>query len=113
MNKEQAIEILKTDSCYECTYGCRSPITCGAEICPLKQATQVAIDSLDNEWVDVRDRLPNKEDWYLTTHEHGEVILHYFTFTGKQFVYNHPLEAERRTPVIAWKPLPQPYKRKE
>ena len=71
------------------------------------------IQGKDNEWVDVRDRLPRKEDWYLTTHEHGEVKLHYFTFSGKKFVFNHSLEPERRTPVIAWKPLPQPYERKE
>lgn len=111
MNKEQAIEILKTDSCYECTYGCRSPITCGAEICPLKQATQVAIDSLDNEWVDVRDRLPSESGYYLVSIKGSrETTTWFYGISSDEKGWD---EFEGHKDIIAWKPLPQPYERKE
>lgn len=44
MTESEAIEVLRTDSCYECSYGTYSGASeCGAEGCRLKAATKLAI----------------------------------------------------------------------
>ena len=104
------------------------------------------IESLDNEWVDVRDRLPeqpydevmcrpalrtkpmlvsvNGDDWlkdklYGTKNAtYNQVILAYYSFRdncwkdsqNKTIVRDSGIHSRE---VIAWKPLPQPYERKE
>lgn len=36
--------MLKTDGCYECTWGCFSPYTCSNDECPVHQAVHVLAD---------------------------------------------------------------------
>lgn len=47
MTEHEAIEILKTESCYECSYGCDSPVTCTCESCAIKDAVNIAIKALE------------------------------------------------------------------
>lgn len=46
MTREEAINVLKTDSCYECSWGCNSPASCHCSGCDLAEATRIAIESL-------------------------------------------------------------------
>ncbi len=95
------------------------------------QALDIAIESLDNEWIDVKDRLPKPSCYggvsgsplrsdkvlvslkcktYLETNY--EVHLGYYSYREDKW-----LEEEKNKEfgfeVIAWKPLPEPYERKE
>ena len=49
MNKERAIELLKNDCCYECSWGCRNPIECNNKECDYRQAIITAIESLEQD----------------------------------------------------------------
>lgn len=44
---KDAINTLKTESCYECTYGCESPFSCESEFCKLKEAVMLAVKHLE------------------------------------------------------------------
>ncbi len=69
----------------------------------------VGIDELilnyaDTRWIPVTERLPKETGYYLTSTEYNDV-LHDFFFDGKWetaecFWYK----------VVAWMPLPEPYK---
>ena len=48
MTPDEAIEVLKTDCCAECTQTPKSAIECKSEICPVHQATILAIVALQN-----------------------------------------------------------------
>lgn len=118
MNKEQAQKILqerKYDFC-DCF------IECDDRDCELIQALDIVIESLDNEWVDVRDRLPSEKGVYLVTIDFSppsiqvyEVSYGYSRELEKECFYDYDDGWGERevTDVIAWKPLPQPYERKE
>lgn len=41
MTIAEAVEVLKTDGCYECTWGCLSPYTCSNDECPVHKAVHV------------------------------------------------------------------------
>jgi len=60
-----------------------------------------------NEWVDVKDRLPSESGMYLVTNFDN---VSYTTWTTTCHYKNKGFELDG---VIAWKPLPKPYKRKE
>lgn len=47
--KEEIINELKTGSCYECTYGCRSTINCENEKCSFKKAVLMVVKALEQE----------------------------------------------------------------
>ena len=47
MTIPEAIEVLKTESCYECAYGCKSPYSCAVANCPLKDAVITAIKCME------------------------------------------------------------------
>ena len=49
-------------------------------------------------WIPVGERLPEIAGWYLTTGKDGEVYIDYWDW------YRF------RASVIAWMPLPEPYK---
>ena len=52
MTGEEAIEILKTDSCMDCGVGAQSPCTCEFDgNCDIKDATEMAIKALEQETV--------------------------------------------------------------
>ena len=47
MTENEAIKILKKDSCYECTRGTDSPFNCEYGACRVAKATRVAIKALE------------------------------------------------------------------
>ena len=49
MNKERAIELLKNDCCYECSWGCRNPIECNNKECDYRQAIITAIECVEEK----------------------------------------------------------------
>ena len=75
---------------------------------------------VDNEWVDVRDRLPSDKEQVLCYGEkcdgYGGVSKEYkiCTYDKKaDELFGRKFHTEKYFFVIAWKPLPQPYERKE
>ena len=141
MNKDRAIELLKNDCCYECSWGCRNPIECNNKECDYRQALGIAIESLDenerlkkerdyilekakaelkdNEWVDVRDRLPSEDETVLVNTYDGDIRVarrRYNTPLGniakEEWVWITSSGYYRPDSIIAWKPLPKPYERK-
>lgn len=54
-------------------------------------------------WIPVSERLPEKEGYYITQTMYQEVYCDYWE--GERF--------ERTETVIAWMPLPEPYKESE
>ena len=77
------------------------------------------LKELDNEWVDVRDRLPNKTMSVLVTTEYVFQALYqskedaHTLDSGYFYITDEYGNYEKVEDVIAWKPLPQPYERKE
>lgn len=50
MKNKEAITTLESESCYECSWGCESPVKCNCPKCDLKSAVNMAIDALqENE----------------------------------------------------------------
>lgn len=47
MTENEAIKILKKDSCYECSQGTYSPFNCEYGECRVAKATRVAIKALE------------------------------------------------------------------
>ena len=65
------------------------------------------------KWILCEDRLPKNDDWEIITilDEHGDTPYRYSDFgwyfdTAKCWI----VDAQPRTDVIAWMPLPPPYK---
>ena len=76
------------------------------------QALDIAIESLDNEWVDVRDRLPSESGMYLVTVDEGyrKHTTEWFYGTSGEEGWDEDYGYEN---IIAWKPLPEPYVRSD
>jgi len=54
-------------------------------------------------WISVNERLPKEVGWVLVTTEEGKVELaHWFI--------NEGWKRGNDTEIIAWQPLPEPYK---
>lgn len=53
-----------------------------------------------NKWIPVSKRLPEGNGYYLTTTMYGEVYCDYWAEVG----------FDRQETIIAWQPLPEPYK---
>ena len=49
MTREEAIEILKTDGCYECAVEKDSPYNCSNGGCEIREAYYMAIESLESD----------------------------------------------------------------
>lgn len=64
-------------------------------------------------WIPVEERLPDNDDWVVVTilDERGDTPFRYTDF-GRYF--NTPkcwfVSAEQRNDIVAWMPLPKPYK---
>ena len=66
------------------------------------------------DWIPCEERLPSKNGLYLAIFEcEGEMVVDIMFMIGKQFYY--PEDAigvtGRSVEVLAWQPLPQPYKK--
>ena len=46
MTREEAIEVLNGEGCYNCTWGCENPFKCYNEDCELPKAYEVAQKAL-------------------------------------------------------------------
>lgn len=49
MTNEEIISTLKNNSCYECSWGCESPVYCRCPKCEYKDAHIIIINKLENE----------------------------------------------------------------
>ncbi len=64
---------------------------------------------INNEWVDVRDRLPSESGWYIVTVDEYADGKHIFVDTCT--FYNGTFGSYPTDNIIAWRPLLQPYER--
>lgn len=64
---------------------------------------QPTITQPEPEWIPVSERLPKENGFYLTSTMYGEVYLD--AWNG--------INWERSEEILAWMPLPEPYKRRE
>ena len=62
-------------------------------------------------WISVKDSLPSDEKGYLVTLRDGEVTVAKYDKEEKMWV--DTIEEYYEYPVIAWQPLPAPYKEGE
>lgn len=64
MTHAEAIQVLKTDLCADCSWGSSTPIECDCPSCPVKEALRLAIAALErDEWISVEE--PPVTGWYL------------------------------------------------
>ena len=85
------------------------------------------VKKYDNDgWIDVNDRLPSERDWYLAVFKEIDtehiLIPRVADFIGIEtpvttsdnwmiIDFDQPIEYLRILKCVAWKPLPQPYKK--
>lgn len=118
MTKQEAIQVLETKGCYECSGGCQSPIDCNNVLCELRQATEMAIKSLQQtKWIPCNERLPQENGLYLVSYHYKEfgMICEGVTcaaFGNKQrwFLDGWWVNTGEHCPVKAWMTLPEFYK---
>lgn len=69
-----------------------------------------------SEWIPVSERVPNSDDWVIVTilDESGDAPYRYTEF-GWYMMQGHAwiVDNEVRRDIIAWIPLPRPYKGEE
>jgi len=61
-----------------------------------------------DEWIPVSERLPEENGVYLACYEDATVLLDWFN--GKWFFHGKNPAVEETGTIIAWMPLPEPYK---
>lgn len=63
MTNAEAIQVLNTDSCADCSWGSSTPIECDCPECPVKEALQLAIAALERDrhgrWIDSEPNTPD------------------------------------------------------
>lgn len=69
-----------------------------------EEALRMAIDALQDDWIPVSERLPKEYDQYLCYCEGGDCYVYWLE--------NKPWAEEtvEKEGIIAWQPLPAPYK---
>lgn len=67
------------------------------------EALEMAIKALDQRWIPVSEKLPEREGWYLTS-------LGDKTYGGADVDMYCKGWVKYGTHVLAWMPLPEPYK---
>jgi hypothetical protein len=119
MIREDALEVFsavkeRSEHFKEC--GCRFPLWTITE--RDEEGIDIAIELLKTEpkhekWVPCSERLPKNEGWVIVTilDEYGDTPYRYTGFGWYLEVANcWIIDAEQRTDVTAWMPLPEPYK---
>ena len=93
MTREEAIDILQNTSFF------------GRTMDDIDTAIDMAIKALEQEpktgWIPVSERLPEKSGQYLVTVKKGYMLLGLWCGIKDDWIN-----------VIAWMPLPEPYKKK-
>ena len=98
----------------------RLVLVCEAEIEAFTNAISVVSEveaEYGNGWIDVKDRLPEKDGYYLTCDHKGNIHVFYhhpsYVTNGSNMAFgirkNHPQFYQ----PIAWMELPKPYNRLE
>lgn len=86
------------------------------------QATEEAIDIINqveaeynNGWIPCSERLPDDDDICIVTVEYpnNETVVQYGWFDKKGVCWYVGMQEFRTSNVLAWMPLPQPYKESE
>ena len=80
----------------------------------INTALDMAVEALDKEWVSCSERLPEPKEtenliakYYLVQNEYGDMMVARWDGKGWEQMYQHEyLEDD----VVAWMPLPEPYK---
>lgn len=82
-------------------------------ITALEMAIKALEERLTGEWIPVSERLPIKDGQYICTFYNGNFVevgeLEYFNILGKFETVYYTDDYK----VIAWMPLPEPYKENE
>lgn len=113
MTHKEAMEVLKSDSCYECSYGTtNSAINCESD-CVVKTATMIAIEALEKadkyRWHDLRKNtndLPSDETICLVIDEFENLNLAYLSTHRQSDVWTGYKGLAIRQPV-AWRYIEQ------
>lgn len=107
MTREEAIEMLKALDMM-----LRSPD--GEPISDVCDALGMAIKALQDDWIPVSERLPEKNGNYIVSLEDAVDTSASF-FNGKWFMqaFDSISREYGEHEVFAWKPLPAPYKESE
>lgn len=106
MTREEAIQILSTRDAHGVLCGYTSGVT---------EALDMAIEALsaDAEWIPCSERLPSESDYYLVTNinafEEKEVCVIWFAHKTDYGVSEWRETTDEDT-ILAWMPLPKPYK---
>jgi hypothetical protein len=88
--------------------------TCGDMVIITKLSAHIAISALEhqltNGWIPVSERLPEKGGYYLigTQYETPRVMIGFYY--AELNVWNYWMSQLPILSVIAWQPLPEPYK---
>ena len=104
MDKAEAIEILKTWRNNMADNGV-------PDFMEKYRALHMAIDALQDDWIPVSERLPEKNGNYIVSLEDAVDTYARF-FNGKWFMplFGSIAREYGEYEVIAWMPLPEPYK---
>lgn len=108
MNREEAIKMLKQ------LVNMLSDDFGDSELC--EDALQMAITALQNQpvWIPVSERLPEKNGKYLVfltnpiRNQYDNVFTSWYNVYYKEFETDNSLDY-----VVAWMPLPEPYRESE
>jgi len=109
MNKqeiEKDIEILKYYEAQDYFFSKDMPA-----LHAFRRAVSCMEQQLTNGWIPVSERLPEPNNHVLTCTKFGEIAIEYYCnylegFTDKTFPNGNDISYT----VIAWRPLPEPYK---
>ena len=82
MKNREAIEILKTKTCYECSYGCDSASTCECHTCDYRNASIKAIQAL--KVVETLNTLIEQGKVSSVTTDQLKQVLHEFMKGGDE-----------------------------
>ena len=72
------------------------------EIMWCKDIVKQVVEEYNNGWIPVSERLPEKSGLYLVCYKNKDCYPNIEVFLNNRFIYEEH--------VIAWQPLPEPYK---
>ena len=91
MTREEAIKMLEEESCYECSWGCESPVKCDCPKCKLKDAIEMAVEALKEqrphgEWEHLKEHITELRDanGYATQYGTCQFILNLMNVIEKE-----------------------------
>ena len=80
----------------------------------IQPVVDVTDTNVGSKWIPCSERLPEEHQTVITTHEDGTVVFHRY-IKEHGFIYNWETDMElrkKRGKVVAWMPLPEPWKGK-